>query len=63
MDLYRFTGRISRKELLQSGKSNFSPLEIAVIIFESDNLLSEKQDAYRELLSNCPKMVLEYEGT
>ena len=62
MDIYKFTRSASQKEFIQggeSGKSKHNPLEMAFIIFESDHLLSEKHDAYRELLSSYPNMELE----
>ena len=58
MDIYRFLRYDSKKDILRH-RGPFNPLEMAFIIYESDNLLSEKHDAYRELLSDYPNMELE----
>ena len=61
MDIYRFTKSKSKNEFIKgwSRMRGFSPLEMAFIIFESENLLSEKHEAYRELFFAYPNMELE----
>ena len=58
MDIKRFVEYLSKKNIYRF-RDSLNPLEMASIIYKSDNLLSEKHDAYRELLSDYPNMELE----